>query len=168
MRFLRAGDARGSVALTGMAALALLLTAGPGRAQETADEAQETAASPEVLARAAADAWLHLLDTGRFSESWESAAALFKEAVAKEAWEQQAASARAPFEPFGERQLLNAVYTSSLPNAPPGEYVVLQYQTAVSEGRSIAETVVPMKQDDGSWRVSGYFVKPNQAVPRRD
>jgi len=143
-------------------AVLILANAGSGLAQESAGAAQDTASPPEVVARDAGDSWLELLDQGHFAESWDSAAAAFKEAVARDVWEQQVAAARAPFEPFGERQLLSAAYANSPPNAPPGEYVVLLYETAVSEDRTVTETVVPMKQDDGSWRVSGYFVKPNQ------
>ena len=162
MGTLRARRAYRFVTRTAATAVLVLATAAAGRAQEAAAGAQEATSPPEVAARAAGDSWLELLDQGRFAESWDSAAAAFKEAVAKDLWEQQVTAARAPFEPFGERDLLNATYANSPPNAPPGEYVVLQYKTAVSEGRTVTETVVPMKQDDGSWRVSGYFVKPNQ------
>ena len=162
MRFLRARHVCRSFTLTALTVLLVHANAGSGLAQESAVAAQDTASPPEVAARAAGDSWLELLDQGRFAESWDSAAAAFKEAVAKDLWVQQVTAARAPFEPFGERDLLNATYANSPPNAPPGEYVVLQYKTAVSEGRTVTETVVPMKQDDGSWRVSGYFVKPNQ------
>jgi hypothetical protein len=38
--------------------------------------------------------------------------------------------------------------------------VVLQYRTKVAQGREVIETIVPMLQPDGSWRVSGYYVRP--------
>ncbi len=111
------------------------------------------------LATQAAQTWLRLLDEGDYVASWELAAEAFRKAVTKSAWELQVVAARRPFEPFDERTVLRAEYTTSLPNAPPGEYVVLEYQTQVANGSTAVETVVPMREADGTWRVSGYFVR---------
>lgn len=80
--------------------------------------------------------------------------------VTKPAWKDAVLQARGPFEPFGARKLLNAVFRRQLPNAPPGEYVVLQYETRVQGNRTVVETVTPMRDPDGRWRVSGYYVRP--------
>jgi hypothetical protein len=68
--------------------------------------------------------------------------------------------ARAPFAPLGNRKLLGASFQTQLPNAPPGEYVVLQYQTQAAGGGTVVETVTPMTETDGTRRVSGYYVRP--------
>jgi hypothetical protein len=47
----------------------------------------------------------------------------------------------------------------SLPGAPDGEYVVIQYRTSFENKNDAIETVTPMKDTDGTWRVSGYYVK---------
>jgi len=36
--------------------------------------------------------------------------------------------------------------------------VVIQYETAF-ENRTAIETVTPVKEKDGTWRVAGYFIK---------
>jgi hypothetical protein len=64
------------------------------------------------------------------------------------------ASAAKPF-----RALKNANYTKTLPGAPDGEYVVLQYETSFEHKQSAAETVTPTLDKDGKWPVSGYFIK---------
>jgi hypothetical protein len=46
-----------------------------------------------------------------------------------------------------------------LPGAPPGEYVVIVYASAFENRPAAQETVNPMRDKDGVWRVSGYFVK---------
>jgi len=56
------------------------------------------------------------------------------------------------------RFLVAARYTSSLPKAPDGEYVVVQYKGTYAD-EEWAETVTLKKDPDG-WRVAGYFVKP--------
>ena len=135
----------------------LLLALLPTRvaAQATVD----TSATIQAAAQAT-DAWLRLVDEGGFGASWDSAAGGFQRAVTRTVWEQSVLSARGPFEPFGKRQQLAARYTTQLPNAPPGEYVLFQYRTTVAGGRTVVETVVPTRDGDRGWRVSGYFVRP--------
>ncbi len=48
---------------------------------------------------------------------------------------------------------------TSLPGAPDGEYVVISYETSFTNKKSAIETVTPMLDKDGKWRVSGYFIK---------
>ena len=67
------------------------------------------------------------------------------------------ASVRDPLGGVQSRNLKSGAYTTSLPGAPDGEYVVLQFETVFEHKASAIETVTPML-DDGEWRVSGYFV----------
>jgi hypothetical protein len=57
------------------------------------------------------------------------------------------------------RTLKSASYAKSLPGAPDGEYVVIQFDATFEKKQSAIETVTPMKEPDGRWRVSGYFIK---------
>lgn len=138
-----------------MATIAMAAT--PLAAQETDTEA-DVETQIESAAGVAID-WLGVLDAGDYDVSWEQAAPAFQQAVTAEQWAASADQARAPFEPFGERERIGAQHAVDPPNTPPGEYVVLQYRTQVSGGRTVVETVVPMKTDAG-WKVSGYFVRP--------
>jgi hypothetical protein len=58
-----------------------------------------------------------------------------------------------------ERTIKSTEYATSLPGAPDGHYVIIQYETAFEKKQSAVETVTPMKDSDGQWRVSGYFIK---------
>jgi len=119
---------------------------------------KDTASIAVAAAQPAAESWLLLVDQRRYGESWDSAAVLFRGAVSKVGWEKAVLQARGPFEPFGARKLLSATFATTLPNAPPGRYVVLRYGTRVTGNRRVVETVTPMKDADGTWRVSGYFI----------
>jgi len=68
-------------------------------------------------------------------------------------------SVRAPFGKVVTRKLKNTTLTTKLPNAPAGEYVVLQFETSFLDAPGMIETVTPMLDKDGKWKVSGYFVK---------
>jgi hypothetical protein len=120
----------------------------------------DSAGSAVTTAQVAARSWLGLVDRARYGESWDSAASFFRHTLTRASWEAQARNARTPFEPFGARKLLGASFQTRLPGAPPGEYVVLQYQTKVGGGKTVVETVTPTKEQDGSWRVSGYYIRP--------
>jgi len=48
---------------------------------------------------------------------------------------------------------------TSMPGAPDGEYVVIQFESSFANKESAVETVTPMKGEDGVWRVSGYYIK---------
>lgn len=114
---------------------------------------------PEIVTQNTALQWLALVDTGKYGESWEQAATFFKSAVTKDSWIQQVSAAREKTGPLKSRKLKSAQYSESLPNAPAGKYVVIQYDSSFASGPAI-ETVVPMQEKDGSWKVSGYFVGP--------
>jgi len=68
-------------------------------------------------------------------------------------------SAREPLGKVLWRKVKSATYTKTLPGAPDGEYVVIQYDTSFEHKQSAVETITPMLDQDGKWRVSGYFIK---------
>ena len=55
-------------------------------------------------------------------------------------------------------QVKTAAYTKTLPGAPAGEYVVIQYDSNFEHQQAAIETLVPTLDGDGQGRVSGYFV----------
>ncbi len=113
----------------------------------------------EKAAVVAAKAWLKLVDQGKYSNSWKEAAGYFKKAVTKEQWEQSMQAVRKPLGKILSRKLKSKNYMTSLPGAPDGEYVVIQFETSFENKKSAIETVTPMLGKDGKWRVSGYFIK---------
>ena len=113
----------------------------------------------ETAAVTAANTWLALVDTEKYSESWDEAAQFFKGAVEKEQWIQAMQSGRKPFGQNISRELNSKNYRTSLPGAPDGEYVVIQFKASFENKKSAIETITPMLDKDGQWRVSGYFMK---------
>ncbi len=120
--------------------------------------AQDMAAKREA-AEHVAQTWLVLVDRGDYGQSWQDAALFFQSKVSKADWQNALQQVRAPLGAAAHRTLAGSVYQTDLPNAPKGEYVIVQFKTAFVNGAFI-ETVTPMLEKDGKWRVSGYFVKP--------
>ena len=110
-------------------------------------------------AQLAATRWVALADSGQFAASWDQAAAPFQTAIAKPKWESAMQAIRVPLGAVKSRTLKSAVFTTSLPGVPDGEYVVVQFDTKFENKAAAIETVTPMKGKDGTWRVSGYFIK---------
>jgi Protein of unknown function (DUF4019) len=117
-----------------------------------ADEASEGAAG------AAAQKWLALVDTGNYADSWKQAASAFRKAVTAEQWSAALNASRGSYGALVSRKLKKAEYRTSLPGAPDGQYVVLQYDSSFEHKKAALETVTPMKDADDIWRVSGYFI----------
>jgi len=115
--------------------------------------------SAEELALAAARSWLQEVDAGEYAASWDHAAELFRKAITREGWEKAVAAARSTLGAVQGRTLKSSQYATELPGAPDGEYVVLQFETSFEKKRKGIETVTPMKDPDGVWRVSGYYVR---------
>jgi hypothetical protein len=113
----------------------------------------------ELAALSAAEKWLAIVDSEKYAESWHEAAELFKNAVQRNQWAQSMRAVREPLGKLISRKLKTKVYKSSLPGAPDGEYVVIQFETSFENKKAAVETITPMMDEDGAWRVSGYFIK---------
>lgn len=113
----------------------------------------------EKAAVNASKAWLKLVDEGKYSESWYEAAQYFKNAITREQWKTSLESVRNPLGKVLSRNLKSKKYTKTLPGAPDGEYVVIQYETSFQNKQQAIETITPMLDKDGKWKVSGYYIK---------
>ena len=110
-------------------------------------------------AKKSAESWLAVVDKGDYAASYDEAASLFKLAITKEDWLQKVRAARSPLGKMISRKLKRMQYETTLPGAPDGEYVVIQYDTSFENKRSAVETITPTLDKDGQWRVSGYFIR---------
>ena len=110
-------------------------------------------------AKQSAESWLKLIDQEEYAESWEQTSSFFKSQVSQNQWVVTISNLKSSIGKTITRKLLLAKYTTSLPGAPSGEYVVIQFRTDFETKEGAIETITPMKDSDGMWRVSGYFIK---------
>lgn len=102
--------------------------------------------------------WLAVVDEEKYADSWNDTSEYFKNAVKKEQWVQSLHAVRKPLGKLLSRKPKSTTYKTSLPGAPDGQYVVIQFQTSFENKKSAIETVTPMLDKDGNWRVSGYYI----------
>jgi hypothetical protein len=130
-------------------ALVLLGVSSPGFSDHT----------PVAAAEAAAQKWLGLIDSQDYAQSWSTAAKHFRDSIPQAQWESKAAAVRRPLGAVTSRHVISARLAHSLLGVPDGDYVVIQFSTSFEHRATAMETVTPMKDADGQWRVSGYFIR---------
>ena len=126
----------------------------PLASNAAADTAPSTAPATTV-----AQSWLALVDAAKYDESWQSSAPLLQKAISEQDWVATASHVREPLGKVLSRQIRSAVYRTAVPGAPAGKYVIIQFDTNFEHKASATETVTPAEDEDGSWKVSGYFIK---------
>ena len=133
-------------------AIIILSTAGCNSGNNSTDK-------KVAQAQESAQKWLNLIDNSRYADSWSESAQYFQNNVTQEEWEKTLQGVRLPLGKILSRKLKSKQYTTSLPGAPDGEYVVIQYNTSFANKQSTIETVTPMLEQDGRWKVSGYYIR---------
>ncbi len=133
----------------------------PGSGSAAKGQSQTTESNPEAEKAAieCAEKWLAVVDQGEYDKSWEETAGLFKQVVPVEQWRNQLKVFRGALGKVVSRTLKSKQYTTTAPGAPDGQYVIIQYDASFEKKTTAVETITPMLEEDGAWRVSGYFIK---------
>jgi hypothetical protein len=147
------------VAILAVLACASSITA---YAKSTAPADPLSAALHKAKAHAlvSAQSWLTLFDSGKFGDTWSTSATEFQAAVSKDVWTLQATAAEDMTGPLISRKLKSEAYTEALPNAPPGRYIILEFNCEYQKRRTATETVAMTEESNGEWKVDGYYVAP--------
>ncbi len=114
----------------------------------------------EKAAATASGAWLAIVDAGRYGESWDAAAATFRQALTKPQWIGRASRRCARRSASWCRAGSSA---ASSRRGCPGRRRASTWSSSTTadfeKAKGMTETVTPMKDPDGTWRVSGYYIK---------
>jgi hypothetical protein len=103
--------------------------------------------------------WLKFIDSGNYQRSWESASEFFKTQINADDWVKTAIKARSPLGEVVSRKMISQLYKTAIQGAPDGEYVVIEFSTEFENKKSATETITPVLDPDGQWRVSGYYIR---------
>ena len=108
-----------------------------------------------AAARPTADAWLELIDAGRYRDAWDLGSSYFKRVVTADELVRAMETERAPLGAVDSRALRDAIRTDSLPGAPDAPYVVFTFQTAFADGATVVETITA-EREGGAWLIAGH------------
>ena len=131
-----------------IAILSVCLSLSFGRADETSDKVAS-----------AAQSWLKQIDDGNYASSWKDASTYFRGALTEKGWVDALNGARKPLGKLMSRKLAKSQNAQSLPGAPDGNYLVMQFDTSFANKKSAVETVTFMQEKDGKWKAAGYYIK---------
>lgn len=112
-----------------------------------------------TAARTAAEQWMPLVDALKFDESWEKASSGLRKTVPKEQWVQSLAQSMKPLGKFKARSLETTKFLKDPPEAPAGDYYLLQYRADFENRNGAIETVVMALEGGKTWRTAGYFIR---------
>ncbi len=114
--------------------------------------AEEQAAERQALG------FLGYLDHARYADSYAYTGMLIRSSLDRESFAKQIEKARAGSGAILSRNLIDATYSTTVPGAPEGQYVILHYGTSFANRQDTVETVT-LAFAKGYWRVSGYYIK---------
>lgn len=143
-------------------ALSLLLALPVLPAQAQQDAPVDTAQAIEA-ARQAADRWLAHIDAGDAEASYETAAEVLQNQITEAQWRGSLDAAQMQTGELVDRALVAPRYTTTLPDVPFGEYVILEYDSRFAH--LAAHEVVVLTKENGDWKAAGYFARPG-ATPQ--
>jgi len=129
----------------------------PIRADDTAQ------ADPKTAAVAAMQTWLQEIDQGQYAQSWKDASASFQKAITSDGWTAALNAARTPCGECKGRKLASALHQTEVPSptgVQKGDFVIAQFDSSYENLASALETVSFEKASDGTWKASGYYIKP--------
>ncbi len=118
--------------------------------------AQADSTSIDAATVAAAD-FLALVDERQYAKLYLTASTVLREEVSQEDWVTHVSGLRDPLGQVHERTISSSEFHESLPEAPPGEYVIITYDSSYENNKFAAEVVAVAKGSDGAWRVVGYY-----------
>ena len=124
----------------------------PGGPGDDPHAAEEQAAARQALG------FLGYLDQGRFADSYAYTGMLIRAHLDRDAYAAQIEKTRAGVGALLGRDPIDASYTTTVPGAPAGQYIVLHYHSNFA-GRGEAVETLTLAFAKGYWRVSGYYIK---------
>lgn len=126
----------------------------PGAAHTGPD--QQTVAKYVADSQKSVDAWLALIDSGKFGESWDAGSTTFKMTISRKEWITALDALRKPLGAVKSRKIIDIGNAENPRGLPQGEYMVYFYETQFDNPSKTQELLTLSQERDGQWRVLTY------------
>ena len=113
--------------------------------------------SDEEAARESVDAWLALLDDRDYSEAYDATGSSFREAVTPEEFRIAMEERQAALGAVESRTLSSSQRLSVVPDAPPGDYFIFEFDGVYELRPNTRERVTAVSESD-EWPVVGIYI----------
>ncbi len=147
------------------------------QAPSTSAEASAVAATsptPSVIEQQAVsqvtvvgDAWLKLLDAGKYGDAWEQFDEEFKKTAPKDEWCRQISIIRGARGSVLSRSLDYGKFKQKIDDRARnfGEFVTVDYDTVFQKEPHGIEQFTAMRAKDGTWHPRGYYLTVKSPTP---
>ena len=113
--------------------------------------------SDEEAARQSAEAWLSLLDAGDYSAAYDATGSYFREEVTAEEFLSKMEERQTILGTVESRTLDSTQRLSTVPDAPPGDYFVFEFDGVYELRPNARERVTAVSESD-EWPVVGIYL----------
>ncbi len=118
------------------------------------------AADDTKAAESAGNAFLALVDAGKYDQAYKASAAIVTSKVTEKDFVAQVGDIRTQLGAVKNRHLSKVTPSDQIPGAPKDmKFIVLEFSTDFANKGGVTEIVSPMLEKDGKWRVAGYRFK---------
>ncbi len=108
----------------------------------------------------AATSFFELVDQGRYEQSWDICSTYLKNEIPKDEWSKRLAAVRKVAGKLLDRKQKDYLYTKDPgANIPAGEYMIYHFAAKFENNDHLTETLTVMLENDGKWRIAGYFIE---------
>ena len=113
--------------------------------------------SDEDAARESVDAWFALLDARNYAEAYDATGSIFREEVTEEEFRSSMEERQTILGAVESRTLSSTQRLSVVPDAPPGDYFVFEFDGVYELRPNARERVTAVSESDG-WPVVGIYI----------
>lgn len=117
-----------------------------------------SAETDQSVAEPAAVRWLALVDNGDYAAAWDTSGDLMRDSITADELGNAISLARGQFGAVIERDQVAAERFAELPEAPPGDYVVLSFLTSFAQ-QALANETLTLRRQGLNWLVVGYYIR---------
>ncbi|MFQ5732913.1 MAG: protein kinase [Planctomycetaceae bacterium] len=111
-----------------------------------------------------AEAWLKLMDDGKYGDAWEQSAGPNKKGISKADMAKLYTQMAAKLGKVTSRKLFSRDYVTELPGFPKGRYVLIKYLTDFDKQKDLVQSVL-LIPENGSWKVQAHVLLPKDQLP---
>ena len=103
--------------------------------------------------------WLALLDADKAGAAWDVASKQLQSGVKRAKFITDVRQVRKPLGKLSSRTAVKFARAHDLPNAPSGDYAIIEYDAQYANGKHLSEQLVWAIAEGDIWRVAGYFYR---------
>lgn len=115
---------------------------------------EEVAGTEEALR------WIKQVDSAEYEAAFQEMEPSIQASLKMEVWVSGLSRVRTPMGKLTKRTVKTAFFTTELPGAPSGAYIVVQFRSQfANRDKAALETITLMRAHASEWLVSGYFIQ---------